>query len=180
MELFEKKLSSRQVFDGVVVKLFVDEVELPNGNKSIREVVRHPGAVCVVPVTDQGEVIMVRQFRYAFDQVLLEIPAGKLEPGEDPLKAALRELEEETGTVAEKIEHIGELYTTVAILDEKIHMYLATGLSYKNAHPDEDEFLEVEKISLNTLVNMVMNGEIKDSKTQIALLKAQKILSERG
>ena len=179
MDLTEKKISSRQVFDGVVVKLFVDEVELPNGNKSVREVVRHPGAVCVVPVTDEGEVIMVRQFRYAFGQTLLEIPAGKLEPGEDPLKAALRELEEETGTVAEKIEHIGELYTTVAILDEKIHMYLATGLSYKNAHPDEDEFLEVEKIPLDTLINMVMSGEIKDSKTQVALLKAHKILLER-
>ena len=179
MDLFEKKLSSRQVFDGVVVKLFVDEVELPNGNKSVREVVRHPGAVCVVPVTDEGEVIMVRQFRYAFGQTLLEVPAGKLEVGENPLDAAIRELEEETGTVAENIQHIGELYTTVAILDEKIQMYLATGLSYKNAHPDADEFLEVEKIPLNTLVDMVMKGEIKDSKTQIALLKAQKILTDK-
>ncbi len=177
MELFEKKLSSRQVFDGVVVKLFVDEVELPDGKKSVREIVRHPGAVCVVPVTDENEVIMVRQFRYAFGEVLLEIPAGKLEPGEDPLKAALRELEEETGTVAENIEHIGELYTTVAIFDEKIQMYLATGLTYKSAHPDDGEFLEVEKIPLDTLIEMVMNGEIKDSKTQIALLKAQKILN---
>ena len=179
MELFEKKLNSRQVFDGVVVKLFVDEVELPNGKKSVREIVRHPGAVCVIPVTDDGDVIMVRQFRYAFDRVLLEIPAGKLEPGEDPLCAALRELEEETGMVAERVQHIGELYTTVAILDEKIQMYLATGLTYKNAHPDDGEFLEVEKIPLDTLVDMVMRGEIKDSKTQIALLKAQKILSER-
>lgn len=180
MDLTEKKLSSRQVFDGVVVKLFVDEVELPNGKKSVREVVRHPGAVCVVPVTDRGEVIMVRQFRYAFGQALLEIPAGKLEIGENPLDAALRELEEETGTVAENVEHIGELYTTVAIIDEKIQMYLATGLTYKNAHPDDGEFLEVEKIPLTTLVDMVMRGEIKDSKTQIALLKAEKILSERN
>ena len=180
MELFEKKLSSRQVFDGVVVKLYVDEVELPNGNKSVREVVRHPGAVCVVPVTDNNEVIMVRQFRYAFDRVLLEVPAGKLEPNEDPLCAALRELEEESGVVAKNIEHIGEIYTTVAIFDEKIHVYLATGLTYKNAHPDEDEFLEVEKIPLADLVEMVMNGEIKDSKTQIAILKAHKILSQRG
>ena len=179
MNLFEKKLTSKQIFDGVVVKLFVDEIELPNGNKSVREIVRHPGAVCVIPVTDSGEVIMVKQFRYAFGQVLLEVPAGKLEPGEDPLVAAIRELEEETGTVAEKIEHIGELYTTVAIIDEKIQMYLATGLSYKNAHPDEDEFLEVEKIPLDTLINMVMSGEIKDSKTQVALLKAHKILLER-
>lgn len=179
MELFEKKISSRQIFDGVVVKLFVDEVELPDGKKSVREVVRHPGAVCVVPVTDEGEVIMVRQFRYAFGEVLLEVPAGKLEFGENPLDAALRELEEETGTVAERVEHIGELYTTVAIIDEKIQIYLATGLSYKNAHPDDGEFLEVEKIPLDTLVEMVMNGEIKDSKTQIAILKAHSILKNR-
>ncbi len=179
MELFERKLTSRQVFDGVVVKLFVDEVELPNGNKSIREIVRHPGAVCVVPVTDEGEVIMVRQFRYAFGEVLLEVPAGKLEPNEDPLSAALRELEEESGVVANRVEHIGEIYTTVAIFDERIQLYLATELTYKNAHPDADEFLEVEKIPLSTLVDMVMNGEIKDSKTQIAILKADRILSQR-
>ena len=179
MELFEKKINSRQVFDGVVVKLFVDDIELPNGKKSVREIIRHPGAVCVIPVTDEGEVIMVRQFRYAFNKVLLEVPAGKLEPNEDPLDAALRELEEESGVVAGCVEHIGEIYTTVALIDEKIHVYLATGLTFKNAHPDEDEFLEVEKIPLKTLVDMVMNGEIKDSKTQIAILKADKILSER-
>jgi ADP-ribose pyrophosphatase len=179
MELFEKKINSRQVFDGVVVKLYVDDIELPNGKKSVREIIRHPGAVCVIPVTDEGEVIMVRQFRYAFNKVLLEVPAGKLEPNEDPLDAALRELEEESGVVAKCVEHIGEIYTTVALLDEKIHVYLATGLTFKNAHPDEDEFLEVEKIPLKTLVDMVMNGEIKDSKTQIAILKADKILSER-
>ena len=179
MELFEKKLTSRQVFDGVVVKLFVDEVELPNGEKSVREIVRHPGAVCVVPVDNDGNVIMVRQYRYAFSQVLLEIPAGKLEKGEEPLPAAMRELEEETGTVAGKMEYLGELYTTVAIFDEKIHMYLATDLTYKDAHPDQDEFLEVEKVPLDTLVKMVMDGEIKDSKTQVAILKADKILRER-
>jgi ADP-ribose pyrophosphatase len=180
MELFEKKLSSEQIFDGVVVKLFVDRVELPNKKTSVREIIRHPGAVCVIPVTDEGEVIMVRQFRYAFNQVLLEIPAGKLEKGEDPLDAALRELEEESGVVAKKIEYLGEIYTTVAIIDEKIHLYLATGLEFKDSHPDEDEFLEVEKIPLSTLADMVMKGEIKDSKTQIAILKAHKILSERN
>lgn len=180
MDLFEKQLSSKQVFDGVVVKLFVDEVELPDGKKSIREIVRHPGAVCVIPVTENGEVIMVRQFRYAFNQVLLEVPAGKLEPNEDPLSAALRELEEESGVVAQNVEYLGEIYTTVAIFDERIHVYLATGLTYKNAHPDEGEFLDVDKIPLSTLVDMVMNGEIKDSKTQIAILKAQRILEERS
>lgn len=178
MELFEKKLSSKQIFDGVVVKLYVDDVELPNGKKAIREIVRHPGAVCVIPVDENGDVIMVKQFRYPFSEVLLEIPAGKLELGEDPLDAVKRELEEESGVVADKVEYIGTMYTTVAILDEKIHMYLATGLTYKNAHPDEEEFLEVVKIPLKELVQMVMDGKIPDSKTQIAILKADRLLNK--
>lgn len=179
MELFEKQLSSRQIFDGVVIKLFVDDIELPNGQKSHREIVRHPGAVCVIPITDDEEVIMVRQFRYPFSRPLLEIPAGKLEPGEDPLNAAKRELEEESGVNAERIDFMGELYTTVAFTDEKIYTYIATGLTFKDAHPDADEFVEVEKMPLKTLVDMVMNGEIKDSKTQVAILKAEKIMAER-
>lgn len=179
MELFEKKINSRQIFDGVVVKLFVDDVELPDGKKAIREIVRHPGAVCVIPVDEDENVIMIKQFRYPFSEVLLEVPAGKLEPNEDPLEAVKRELEEESGVNAESVEYIGTMYTTVAILDEKIHMYLATGLTYKNAHPDDGEFLEVVKIPLKTLVEMVMDGKIPDSKTQIAILKAEKILAER-
>lgn len=179
MELYEKKLCSRQIFDGKVVKLYVDTVELPNGKEAIREIVRHPGAVCVVPVTDDNQVVMVRQFRYPFNEVLLEIPAGKLEKGEDPLDAVKRELEEESGAVAGNIQHIGELYTTVAIFDEKIQIYLATDLTFKDSHPDEDEFVEVTKIPLDTLVNMVMNGEIKDAKTQIAILKADRILATK-
>lgn len=179
MVLYEKKLSSEQIFDGKVVKLFVDKVELPDGKEAIREIVRHPGAVCVIPVTDDNEVIMVRQYRYAFETEMLEIPAGKLEPGEDPFDAVKRELEEESGVVANKIEYLGEIFTTVAIFDEKIHTYLATELEFKSSHPDEDEFLEIEKIPLDILVDMVMNGKIRDSKTQIAILKAHKILSER-
>ena len=176
MELFEKKLSSRQEFDGVVIKLFVDEVELPDGSKSIREIVRHPGAVCVIPVDEDENVIMIKQFRYPFNEVLYEIPAGKLEPNEDPYEAAMRELEEETGAVAKEVKYIGTMYTTVAILDEKIHMYLAKGITFKDAHPDEGEFVEVEKIPLTTLVEMVMNGQIPDAKTQIAILKAEKLI----
>ena len=180
MELFEKQTSSKQIFDGIVVKLFVDSIELPNGKPATREVVRHPGAVCVIPVTDDGEVIMVKQFRYPFGKVLLEIPAGKLEPNEDPLDAARRELEEESGVVAERVDFMGELYTTVAFTDEKIYTYIATGLTYKDSHPDEDEFVEVERVPLKRLVEMVMNGEIKDSKTQVAILKAEKILAQRA
>ena len=109
MELFEKKIDSKQIFDGKIVKLFVDTVELPNGQIATREIVRHPGAVCVLPLTNDGEVIMVKQFRYPFNEVMLEIPAGKLEPSEDPYEAVKRELEEESGVIAGKIEHIGEL-----------------------------------------------------------------------
>lgn len=179
MELYEKQLSSKQIFDGKVVKLFVDDIELPNGKGAFREVVRHPGAVCVIPVTESGEVIMVKQFRYPFSRVLLEIPAGKLEPDEEPLDAVKRELEEESGVVAENVEFIGMTYTTVAFTDEKIYTYMATGLAFKESHPDEDEFLEVVRIPLDKLVEMVMSGEIKDSKTQVAILKAEKILKER-
>ena len=176
MELYEKKLTSKQIFDGKVVKLFVDTVELPDGSEAIREIVRHPGAVCVIPVTKDMDVVTVKQYRYAFEQIMLEIPAGKLEPGENPLEAVKRELEEESGVVAKKIEYLGEIFTTVAIFDEKIHLYLATELEFKNAHPDEDEFLEVETIPLSELYNMVMDGDIKDAKTQIAILKAYNII----
>lgn len=179
MELYEKTLASKQIFDGKVVKLFVDDIELPNGSPSIREVVRHPGAVCVIPITDEGEVIMVKQFRYPFGRVLLEIPAGKLEPNEDPLDAVKRELEEESGVNAENVEFIGMTYTTVAFTDEKIYTYMATGLTFTNSHPDEDEFLEVVRVPLDELAQMVMSGEIKDSKTQIAILKAQRLLADR-
>lgn len=178
MELYEKKISSKQIFDGKIVKLFVDEVELPNGQIATREIVRHPGAVCVVPLTNEGEVVMVKQFRYPFDKVLLEIPAGKLEAGEDPLEAVKRELEEESGAVAGKIDHLGELYTTVAIFDEIIQVYLARDLTFKDAHPDEDEFIETTKIQLDTLIDMIMKGEIRDAKTQIALLKAEKFIKQ--
>ena len=176
MELYEKKLTSKQIFDGKVVKLYVDTVELPDGSEAIREIVRHPGAVCVIPVTKDMDVVTVKQYRYAFEQIMLEIPAGKLEPGEDPFEAVKRELEEESGVVAKKIEYLGEIFTTVAIFDEKIHLYLATELEFKDAHPDDDEFLEVENIPLEKLYEMVMNGEIKDAKTQIAILKAYNIL----
>jgi ADP-ribose pyrophosphatase len=175
MELFEKQLSSRQIFDGRVVKLFVDDIELPNGSTSIREYIKHPGAVCVIPITDEGEVIMVRQFRYPFGRTLLEIPAGKLEVGEDPLDAVKRELEEESGVIAENVEFIGMTYTTVAFTNEQIYTYMATGLTYTAPHTDEDEFVEVERIPLDTLVQMVMDGEIKDSKTQVAILKAERL-----
>ena len=178
MKLEETKLTSEEIFDGVAIHLFRDEILLPNGNKGVREVVRHPGAVCVLPLTDEGEVIFVNQFRYALNKVTLEVPAGKLEKGEDPTEAALRELSEETGIEARKIVPMGALYTTPALMDEIIYMYIATDLVQGEQHLDEDEFVNAIKIPLEKAVEMVMNGEIRDSKTQTMILKADKYLNK--
>lgn len=180
--LIEEKVSGERLFDGIVVHLERDEVRLPNGNMGVREVIRHVGAVCVIPVFENGEVLVERQFRYPHAKVLLEIPAGKLDSKEeDPLDAAKRELYEETGYTAEKMTSLGLLYTTPAFVDEVITMYLAEGLHSESSaqHLDEDEFLTVERIHIDTLCDMVMNGEIPDAKTQIAVLKVKRILDER-
>ena len=180
--LKEEKIDGEEIFDGVVVHLERDRVRLPNGNTSVREVIRHVGAVCIIPVFENGDVIVERQFRYPHDKVLLEIPAGKLDSkAEDPLAAAKREFFEETGYVAERYTLLGELYTTPAFVDEVIRMYLAEGLSMADGkqHLDEDEFLSVERIHIDTLCEMVMRGEIPDAKTQIAVLKAKRIFDER-
>jgi ADP-ribose pyrophosphatase len=178
MKLEEKKLSSQEIFDGVAIHLFKDEILLPNGNRGVREVIRHPGAVCVLPLTEDGEVIFVNQFRYALDKVTLEVPAGKLEKGEDHTEAALRELSEETGLSAGKIVPMGELYTTPALIDEVIYMYIATDLTEGEQHLDEDEFVNTIRIPLRKAVEMVMTGEIRDSKTQVMILKADKYFNK--
>lgn len=178
MKLEEKQISSEEIFDGVAIHLFRDEILLPDGNKGVREVIRHPGAVCVLPVTDDGDVVFVNQFRYAFNKVTLEAPAGKLEKGEEPTLAALRELSEETGLDAENLIPMGDMYTTPALIDEVIHLYLATGLTQGEQHLDKDEFINTVKMPLSEAVEMVMKGEIKDSKTQTVLLKAEKYLKE--
>lgn len=174
MMLEEKKLSSEEIFDGVAIHLYRDEILLPNGKKGVREVIRHPGAVCVLPFTEDGQAVFVNQFRYALNKVTLEVPAGKLEKGEDPTEAALRELSEETGYSAGKIFPIGALYTTPALIDEVIYMYIATDLKAGEQHLDEDEFVNTVTMPLSQAVEMVMNGEIKDSKTQTVILKADK------
>lgn len=180
--LKEEKIDGEEIFDGVVVRLQRDRVRLPNGNTGVREVIRHVGAVCVIPVFANGDVLVERQFRYSHGKVLLEIPAGKLDSkAEDPLDAAKREFFEETGYVAERYTLLGELYTTPAFVDEVIHMYLAEGLSMADGkqHLDADEFLSVERIHIDTLCDMVMRGEIPDAKTQIVVLKAKRIFDER-
>ncbi len=174
----EKQLSSENIFDGRVLHIRRDKVSLPDGNTSVREYCHHNGAVCVIPVTDKGEVICVRQYRYAMHEPMLEIPAGKLDYiGEDPAAAAMRELREETGALAGKLTPMGIYYGSPAILDEKIHMYLATSLSFGETELDSDEFLEAVRIPLNELVGEVLAGRIPDGKTQVAALRAYLMLS---
>lgn len=171
-ELYEKTLGDQVIYDGIVVELHKYTVELPDGKQAYREIVRHPGAVCVLPLTDEGEVICVRQFRYPFGRVLTELPAGKLDSrDEEPVEAARRELREETGAVAGRIISLGDLYPSVAIFDECIHMYLATDLSFGETDPDEDEFLDVVRVPIDELAEQVLRGEITDAKTQTAVLK---------
>ena len=173
----EKQLEREEIYDGAVLHVVKDKILLPDGNTSFREFCLHKGAVAVIPITENNEAILVRQFRYAHHREFLEIPAGKFDfVGEEPLAAAKRELAEETGAEAESYVSLGVLDTTPALIDEKIHMYMATGLTYGEMHPDEDEFLSVHKIPMSELVEMVMKGEICDGKTQIAILKAARIL----
>ena len=181
MHLEEKTLSSEQKFDGKIVKLYVDSVELEDGKKSFREVIKHPGGVCVLPMDEEGNVLFVRQFRYPHKKVLLEIPAGKLEYGENPSECGIRELKEETGCTCDRYEYLGSLIPTPAYCGEVIHMYLARGLHYGEQKLDSGEFLDIEKIPLDRAVEMIMNNEIEDSKTQIADLKTRlKLDSERA
>ena len=171
--LFEKQLNTTNVFKGLLLDVYSDDILLPNGNTSKREYIKHVGAACVVPVDNDGNIIIEKQFRYPFGKVLTEIPAGKLDSKDEPhLDAALRELREETGYTAEKMVYLGEYIPTCAYSDEVIHMYLATGLTKGEQQLDEDEFVGVEKMPLEEAVAEIMKGNIPDGKTQTAILKA--------
>ncbi len=179
--LQETTLSSTLIYDGKIVHLYRDEIVLPNGHTSIREVIRHVGAVCVVPLTEEGEVICVRQYRYPHACVLLEIPAGKLDSKEeDRPSAALRELREETGARCTRLTSIGQLLSTPAFVDEVIDMYLAEGLTFGETDPDEDEFLDIVRIPLPELVDQILCGEVTDAKTQAAVLKVWVMKQREG
>ena len=177
VRLSEKQVSSEDIFDGVILHVKRDMVSLSNGNTAVREVIRHIGAVCVIPVTDDNRVIMERQYRYPLDRVILEIPAGKLDaPDEDRLSAIKRELREETGYSADEWTDIGDFHPAPAYSDEYITMYMARGLHKGERSLDEDEFLDVYAIPLAELVEDVMAGRISDAKTQVCVLKAARIL----
>lgn len=176
MHLEEKTVESNLIYDGKIIKLYKDTARLENNKEVSREVIKHPGGVCVVPLTEEGEVLMVTQFRYPTGKVLTEIPAGKLEWGENHFECGKRELKEETGCTAEKFDYLGCLLPTPAYDTEVIHMYLARGLSQSEQQLDDDEFLDVKKIPFEKAVEMVMNGEIIDAKTQLALVKTKILL----
>lgn len=176
MKLEEKTVESELKYDGKIVKLFVDKAEVENGDIVKREVIKHPGGVCVVPLDEDENVIFVRQFRYPHKRVFLEIPAGKLEYGENHRECGLRELKEETGCVCDSFEYLGNLVPTPAYDTEIIHMYLARGLHAGEQNLDKDEFLETEKIPLKKAAEMIMKNEIADAKTQVAILKTMFLL----
>ena len=178
MDYFEKRVDGEVKYKGVIVTVRLDRAQLHTGTMVKREVVEHPGGVTVLPIDEQGNCYLVRQFRYPFGRMMLEAPAGKLEPGEDPLESAVRELSEETGFTADEIVPMGTHCTSPGISTELLRLYLAFGLHAGKSHPDENEFLNVEKYPLSQLSEMVMRGEIDDGKTIVAVLKAEKYLKE--
>ena len=178
MDYSEITLSREEIYRGRIITLHRDTVRLPDGTETLREVVEHPGGVTVIPVDENGDVWCVRQYRYPFEEHLLETPAGKLEKGEDPLDCAVRELGEETGLTAENYVFLGKLYPSPGYCGEILYIYLATGLKPGKQHLDAGEFLDVEKYSLDALTDMVMRNEIVDAKTAVAVLKAKRYLEE--
>lgn len=176
MAHFEEQLTSEIIYDGRVVHLTKDEVRLENGAVGIREIVHHNGGACVVAVNEAREVYVVKQFRYATGREMWELPAGKLEKGEDPFEAAKRELTEEAGVTADNWRALGYFWPTVGYCTERIYMYLATGLHPAAMHLDEDEFLEPYRMPLEELVKKSLSGEIQDAKTVIGVLKAKALL----
>ena len=172
-DLVERQLDSKLIFDGRILHVYDDAVALPNGHTASRELIRHVGAVCVIPVLDDGRVVVERQFRYPVGRVLTEIPAGKLDsPDEDPEEAARRELREETGYTCDELIPLGAFYPAPAYSSEKIHMYLARGLHKGDQDLDPDEFLNVKRIPLKSLARQALLGQLPDIKTQAAVLRA--------
>ena len=178
MELMEKTVESRVLFEGKIITVRLDKAELPNGRVASREVVEPPGGVAILPLFDDGTVSLVRQFRYPFQEVVAELPAGKLERGEDHRLAALRELEEEVGASCGRLTYLGCLYSSPGFSSEVLHMYLAQELTEGACHPDEDEFLEHVALPLEDAAAMAVDGRLEDSKTVAAVLRAYLRLKE--
>ncbi len=177
MDLTERMVSSKTVFEGKIVKVTVDQARLPDGSMSTREVVYHPGGVAILPLDENNQVTLVRQYRYPIGQTLLELPAGKLDHGaEEHLLGAQRELSEEAGLEAAEWTYLGYLLASPGFCDEALHMYLARGLTGVSRHPDEDEFLDVVTMPFGELARQVMDGTVTDAKTVAAVLKVKVLL----
>lgn len=172
----EKTMKSEKIYEGKILNLRVDTVELPDKKYGKREIVEHPGAVAIIPITDNGEIILVKQYRKAIEKELLEIPAGKLEIDEEPKTCAIRELKEETGITANQIEFLFEFYTSPGFSNEKIYLFIAKNLNYGEPAFDEDEYIDIITIKLEKLISMVNNGLISDSKTIIGILKTYDLM----
>ena len=176
-DLSERRLSGRLVYDGKLLKVHSDTVRLPDGGTAEREYVDHPGAVAVIAVTDAGELVMERQYRYPLGRDMIEVPAGKIDPGEDPLETGRRELLEETGYAASEWTHVATIHLAIGYSNEHIEIYLARGLSHQGAKLDDEEFLEVFTLPLATALAWVREGRITDSKTVSTLFWAEKVLA---
>ncbi len=176
-DLTEIPLRRRDVYDGIIVKVHVDDVRLPNGKEAIREVVDHVDGAAVLALDEENRVLAVRQYRYVFGRVMTELPAGKLDPGEDPVTGALRELKEETGAEPDIFQPLGKIVPAPGCYGETLHLFLARGLKFGTQKLDEDEFLNVERIPFDEMVHRCVSGEIDDAKTVAAVLRAKVLLN---
>lgn len=175
--IYERQLSTAKMYSGDLLHVHRDEVRLPNGKVSVREYIRHPGAVVVLPLTESGELILERQYRYPLGRDFIEVPAGKIDPGEQTLACAQRELLEETGYKARDWRYVTTVYPCIGFADEKLVYYLAQGLEFEGHQRDEDEFMEIFSLPLDQALAMVRTGEICESKTIIGLFWLEKLVS---
>lgn len=175
MEFTEKTLKSELVYKGKIIDVLKDDVEISSGKKSVREVVEHSGGVVILALKDKDTILMVKQYRYPIKQTALELPAGKLEKGEDPFLAAKRELSEETGYEAKTWEQLGYIFTSPGFCDEKLYLYKAADLVCGDAHPDDGEIIEAYEYKISEVFDMIKNGEINDAKTICALMRGLKL-----
>jgi len=178
--LKEKQLTSKAVFDGALLHVRKDTVELPNGKTSVREYIEHPGAVALVPYLDSGDILLLNQFRYPVGKVFIELPAGKIDPGETPEQTGLRELEEETGYKASELKHLTTIHPCIGYSDEVIYIYEAFGLTEGVKNTDDEEFTETFSLSLDKAVDKIRSGEITDVKTMIGLLSVKLRKDDHG
>ena len=177
-KLIEQTIDSEYVFDGVLLKVYRDHARLPSGDSSVREWIRHPGASAILPLFENWDVMLIKQFRYPMSQIFYEVPAGKIDSGEDPLQTGVRELREEVGLSAKKWRYLGLFYPSIGYTDEVIHLYLATGLDHHSSNTDDDEFVIPERVPFAEAVDMVHRGDITDGKTMITILRAWQVYKE--